>query len=67
SALTSMLVRSDDILVVALAHKGYMSYTRDMERVPSMFQNTFPRHSKILIFPQQRRTQLVEGLKDQIF
>lgn len=57
-------IHDDDLIVLASARKGATSYMRTLETVPSKLEKYFSNNSKIIIYPQEYDTDVMERFND---
>lgn len=45
--------KEDDLVVLILAHTGYLSYRDEMDHFPSLLESRFPHINRIAVYPRQ--------------
>ena len=60
-------IRKDDLIILVLAHVGYISYIPIMDSLTSRLENRFPNYSRIVVYPKQQKVEHLLGNEDLIF
>jgi len=60
-------IRKDDLIILVLAHVGYISYIPFMDSLTSRLENRFPNYSRIVVYPKQQKVEHLLGNEDLIF
>ena len=60
-------IKDDDLIILVSAHSGYISHIPVLESMPSRMENSFPNHSRIVIYPKQYVAHDLLGTDDYIF
>ena len=47
------IFKEDDLVILILAHNGYLSYRTEMDHFPSQLENKFPHINRIAVYPRQ--------------
>ena len=47
------IFKEDDLVILILAHAGYLSYRTEMDHFPSQLENKFPHINRIAVYPRQ--------------
>ncbi|MCO5237656.1 MAG: cation:proton antiporter [Chitinophagaceae bacterium] len=57
-------IHDDDLVVLASARKGATSYMRILETIPSKLEKYFSANSRIIIYPQEYDSDIMERFND---
>lgn len=60
-------IRKEDLIIMILAHVGYVSHLPVMDSMPSRLENRFPHQSRIVIYPKQHLADHLLESNDYIF
>lgn len=61
----SRAVQKNDLFIIISSRKGYLSYSRELEKLPYYLTRYFTQNSFMIIYPEQAETALATG--DQHF
>lgn len=60
----SKYIQEEDLLVLVSARKGTTSYMRILETIPLKFEKYFATNSRLVIYPQEYDTAIIERFED---
>ena len=60
----SKFIQDEDLLVLISARKGTTSYMRILESIPSKIEKYFAPNSRIIVYPQEYDTAIIERFED---
>lgn len=62
--ILSRNIREDDLIILAAARKGSTSHMGILDSIPTKMEKYFPSNSRILIYPQQYDSNIIERFND---